>query len=132
MLHIETFLRKAKLYFDTVKYLRPGQLIGQITKSRKLKRSYTQKGKIHHAVFPLSIFMKALDGEEIYLRRFDVEAIYRGEVELLNESHRLDLNEWQIEASPLWRFNLHQSYESVHTKRRTVWLSGDKQEGHRV
>ena len=107
MLQLEMLLRKAKLYFDTVKYLRPVQLIGQITKSRKLKRSYTQKGDIPHAFFPLSIFIEALDGEEIYLQRFDVEAICRGEVELLNESHRLDLNEWQIEASPLWRFNLH-------------------------
>jgi len=107
MLRIEMLLRKAKLYFDTVKYLRPVQLIGQITKSRKLKRSYTQKGKIPHAVFPLSIFMKALDGEEIYLRRFDVEAICRGEIDLLHERHCLDLRDWKVEASPLWRFNLH-------------------------
>lgn len=107
MLHIEMLLRKAKLYFDTVKYLRPIQIIGQLRKSRKLKRSYTQKGKIPDAVFPLAVFIAALDGEEIYLRRFDVEAICRGEIELLNERHYLDFNEWQLEASSLWRFNLH-------------------------
>lgn len=107
MLQLEMLLRKAKLYFDTVKYLRPAQIVGQLTKRSKLKRSYTPKGMIPDSVFPLSMFIEPLDGEDIYLRRFDVEAICRGEIELLHESHRLDLSEWQIEASALWRFNLH-------------------------
>lgn len=107
MLRLEMILRKTKLYFDTVKYLRPIQIIGQITKRGKLKRSYMSKGNIPVEVFPLSMFFDTLEGDEIYLRRFDVEAILRGEMELLHEQHHLNLNDWRVDASPLWRFNLH-------------------------
>lgn len=50
----------------------------------------------------------SLDCDDEYIKRFNTTVIMKGDVELLNERHRLDLENWQVEnATPLWNYNLH-------------------------
>ncbi|WP_428591540.1 heparinase II/III domain-containing protein [Sphaerochaeta sp.] len=55
----------------------------------------------------LTMVIPSLELNAEYLSRFNVDWIMRNEITLLNESHTVDLTTWQVEASPLWRFNLH-------------------------
>lgn len=94
-------------YYNTVKYLRPVQIIGQLLKAYILKSKPAVKSPSVIAAPYVKTLIPALDLDEEYLSRFDIEQLMRGEFMLLGEAHQLDLYSWQVEASPLWRFNLH-------------------------
>lgn len=94
-------------YCNTVKYLRPAQITGQLLKPfiLKSKPSDTYYGGL--AASCIKTLIPVLDLDEAYLSRFNTEQLMRGEITLLGETHSLDLTSWNVEASPLWRFNLH-------------------------
>lgn len=93
-------------YFNTVKYLRPFQLAGQVAKPLLLKSKPSLKCWKGNAM-SLKTMIPALDLTKEYLSRFDVEQLMSNEITLLGETHRLDPASWLVDAAPLWRFNLH-------------------------
>lgn len=93
-------------YFNTVKYLRPLQIAGQLTKPYLLRSMPSPEGWSSGSI-NLKTMIPALDLNKEYLSRFDVEQLMRSEITLLGETHWLDLTSWNVDAAPLWRFNLH-------------------------
>jgi len=93
-------------YFHTIKYLLPVQLVGQIVKPILMK-SMPFSQRFGGTLRAMKTMIPDLDLNKNYLLRFDVEAIMRGDLTLLNETHHLDWHTWRSDASPLWRFNLH-------------------------
>lgn len=100
-------LDKIARYYNTVKYLRPVQLAGQLRKSHVLRSIPTFTSPSHSPRKRPVTLIPALDMDEVYLARFNTDRLMHGELTLLNETHPLDLSTWHVEASPLWRFNLH-------------------------
>ncbi|MEA4888152.1 MAG: alginate lyase family protein [Clostridiaceae bacterium] len=94
-------------YYNTVKYLRPVQLVGQLQKNRVLRTVPALPALPHLPVARLLTLISSLDTDAPYLARFDVKQLMNNEVTLLNETHLLNLSTWRMDASPLWRFNLH-------------------------
>ncbi len=96
-------------YMNTVKYLKPVQIINQIKKPfilrsiPQIKPALTVTGKVPETM------ISALDLNASYLRRFTIDDIAHGQLTLLNESYFVDWCTWEAmtEASPLWRFTLH-------------------------
>lgn len=100
--------RKAGLYINTVKYLRPTQIAGQLTKPLKGKAGLKGRKRVKNCIRQnIRTWITELDGNSEFLSRFDPDELLHNRVTLLNETHELDLKTWQAEALPLWRFNLH-------------------------
>lgn len=102
---------KAKLYWDTVKYLKPVQIRHQIINRAFRGRKGRLLEGVRHLAAPeaqeVRIFIPELDCEEEYLRRFDTEKLLDGRIKLLHEEHQVGKT-WRIpEASHLWNYNLH-------------------------
>ena len=100
-------MQKFLLYLNTIIYLKPIQIIGQLTKQSKLKATYHGDINVRNIKKDLHIFIPELDEDDGYLKRFDVEQILNNDICLLNEHRTLNLSDWKVSASPLWRFNLH-------------------------
>ena len=98
---------KVARYYHTVKHLRPGQIAGQLAKP------FILKAKVPVASVPglhlprPTTMIPALDLDAAYLSRFDADRLMEDEFTLLNETHTPNLAAWQVDAPPLWRFNLH-------------------------
>lgn len=100
-------LERVARYYNTLKYLRPVQLGGQLQKGRILRATPPLPAMPSYPVKRPVTLIPALDMDDTYLARFDVKQLMGNEVTLLHETHSLDLSSWHVEASPLWRFNLH-------------------------
>ncbi len=100
-------LDKIARYYNTLKYLKPTQLTGQLKKGfslRTVPRIPTFSGCPIDR--PMTL-IPDLDLDSVYLARFDVDSLMNNTVTLLYETHFLDVSTWAVEASALWRFNLH-------------------------
>lgn len=107
-----TRMKRAWLYLNTVKNLKPVQIRYQIRdrifKGRKKKYLYKiKKLKKPKSWKKVKILIPELDCESQYLHRFQIDKLIQGEIELLHESHRIE-RKWNIlSASHLWNYNLH-------------------------
>ena len=124
-------LKKAALYFNTAKYLKPVQIMYQ-TKNRVFRSQGAWRTEHKNFKKEASVFLPELDEDPKYLARFHVEKLSDGEAELLHESHKIVCSteqgygkfssgsqanaevpspqgdRWNIPtASHLWNFNLH-------------------------
>lgn len=105
-------MEKAYLYWNTVKYLKPVQIRYQIENRiyGDRKKKYAEAVKhlpVPRKRNPVRLLIPELDCESVYLKRFPVDRLMQGDVELLHESHGLG-KEWEIpQASRLWNYNLH-------------------------
>lgn len=99
-------LKKFDLYINTIKYLKPIQVIARVNNC--LKKNTKYNNFINEEVFIPQIFIKELDEDKQYLERFCVEDIMKNRITLLHETHMLDLKKWTIEEETrhLWLFNL--------------------------
>lgn len=108
-------MNKLFLYFNTIRTLNFIQIKSRLMKIlyavlRNDKRQWVVSGfnKESSVDARLKVAIFSLDCDYEYLKRFDTEVIMKGDVELLNECHKLDLEKWQVEnATPLWNYNLH-------------------------
>lgn len=89
-------LRKALLYWNTAKGLKPVQLEYQIKKricSRERKQKqlirYVRKLEVPQSAAEIKILIPELDCDERYLGRFDTDGLLNDEVTLLHETHRI-------------------------------------------
>lgn len=97
-------IKKARLYWNTIKHLKPIQIKGQIQRRLKTKRKnyiLPQEPCMVHITIP------ELDEDEEYLNRFDIDALMKDEVLLLHEKHELNSSWSEPAASHLWNYNLH-------------------------
>lgn len=98
-------------YINTIRYLKPIQIWHQLLKrlsGRRKAKIFSQVRKLHaKQVIPVKILIPALDFDEVYLSRFQVEGLLKNEIEILHETHLIDLTKWEVpEASHLWNYNL--------------------------
>ncbi len=99
------FLSKAKTIFNTVKYLKPIQIVYQIKSRIPDQDSFQNEKNNAIKIRDITLFIPELDSDEQYLSRFDVEEMLEGKVTLL--SHDFIFNdEWNDgNASHLENFN---------------------------
>lgn len=97
-------IKKARLYWNTIKHLRPIQIKGQIQRRLKRKRKNYVMSREPNMIH---ISIPELDEDEEYLNRFDTDALMREEILLLHEEHELDCSWNEPMASHLWNYNLH-------------------------
>lgn len=104
---------KARLYYHTVRFLKPVQIQYQI-RNRLHKgrgKKFLKKIKESHIPEPdyrLSVLIPELDKSKDSTERFDVQGLLSDQLCLLHEKHHMDWKHWKAEeASHLWNFNLH-------------------------
>ena len=101
-------IRKIKLYFNTIKYLKTKQVFYQLKKKVRTYKYKTLTCFPINNYMPLKLGIKDLDLDDDYLRRFDTNKILENQILLLNEEYMLDIKSWNnTKASHLWNFNLH-------------------------
>lgn len=104
---------KLLLYFNTIKYLKPSQILYRIWRPmRRLQiREHlrSNKGIVPPFEHLKSFVLPELDFDPEYLKRFNVEEMMDDTFTFLNDKHKLDLTQcWNDpELTHLWRFNLH-------------------------
>lgn len=100
--------KKARLYFNTIKYLKPKQVFYQLKKNIKIDKLRTPPYYSIKDCIPLKLEIDELDLDDEYLKRFDTNKILNNQIVLLNEEYVLDIKTWNnTKASHLWNFNLH-------------------------
>lgn len=106
-------LSKVRLYIDTVKHLKPSQVLYRAWRraggKTRLKVGYAPAPEVSRADIGRVPTLPELDFDPAFLARFDVSAIMEGRIELLHHEEEVDWELcWHEELStPLWRFNLH-------------------------
>jgi hypothetical protein len=91
-------LDKIARYYNTLKYLKPTQLTGQLKKGfslRTVPRIPTFSGCPIDR--PMTL-IPDLDLDSVYLARFDVDSLMNNTVTLHYETHFLDVSTWTVEA----------------------------------
>ncbi|NLK07465.1 MAG: hypothetical protein GX316_02055, partial [Firmicutes bacterium] len=98
---------KMKLYYHTVRYLRPVQIYHRVV--RHIRPGLTRRINYRTGKFILpKIFVPELDLKAEYLKRFDVEELLHSKVRLLSKGLRLKPGQWHYpELLPFESFNLH-------------------------
>lgn len=96
------------LYWHTVKYLRPEQIIFRITKKLKMSCGLGVCAHIEDGGGVVSL-LPQLDFDPVFLKRFPVEELMQDHVTLLHETEKFHWTEiWQFDnRSALWNYNLH-------------------------
>ena len=100
-------LEKIKKYYHTLKYLKKSQL-AYLVKNRleRGKKAVTEAQAPDCRVLPL--WLPDMDAHTDYLKRFCLEDILNGKVELLYETGRPGGPNWaNPDKTRLWNFNLH-------------------------
>ena len=105
-------INKLQLFFDTVRCMRPGQICSMIARPVLSKRAYhigTEAAEtiVQHARERSAVAVPPIDEDPAFLSRFSYLEIREHRFTFLHESHRVDLQTWHADASPLWVFNLH-------------------------
>ena len=95
------------LYCNTIRFLRPVQMAGQLVKPLVMKSAPSVKEYRGSVRKGLKTVIPVLDLDPEYLARFDLENLQRSVFFLLNETHAVDISVWKADASPLWNFHLH-------------------------
>lgn len=126
---------KIERYFDTIRYLKPVQIKGQI--HRKLfKTKISKNGWKSTKVAPKDsngLVISRLDEDEEYIKRFNAQKLLQGEITLLHEAQPFDGKQWMYaECTPLWNFNLQYFeyaisvacfYKKTHDKKCIEWFT---------
>ena len=116
---------KSILYFNTVKYLKPTQLIYQVINRLRPKDAFIkyQKKNVNYSEY--DIWIKQLDENEEYSERFLPDELLKNQLTLLHETRAFD--RWKFpDASHLWNFNLHYLEYLVALKSRYKKSSDEK------
>lgn len=100
-------MEKVKKYYYTLKYLKKSQLVYLVkNRLRRGKKAVTEVQAPDCKV--LSLWSPAMDAHTDYLKRFCLEDILNGKVELLYETGKPGGRNWEnSDKTHLWNFNLH-------------------------
>ncbi len=102
-------LKRILLYTNTVRKMKPSQIIARIRKSLRLKNTLGIQPAEWDGHVSLFQPVEELDFDPVFISRFDVNAFEKGNVTFLHESEKIDWDgEWGVPTrSALWNFNLH-------------------------
>ncbi len=91
------------LYARTISRMKPSMIASRLRKTKTVPEA-PRAVRMRN----LGVSIDQLDRDLSYAGRFDVDALARDELLLINERHAVDLSKWNApEASHLWNFNLH-------------------------
>jgi len=97
---------KGLLLFNTIRYLKPSQLLNQVVIRFKRKEQFWKYKKEGIKYNNYSLWIEGLDNDSSFMARFSPEKLLNGQLTILNESRPFD--KWQFyDASHLWNFNVH-------------------------
>lgn len=103
-------LSKPALYFNTIKYMKPGQITSRLRKMAGLKCSLgCRVRKFEPAEIRPCPALKELDYDRDFLSRFSADEILEDRVSFLHRERAFRWDEkWECpDQSALWNFNLH-------------------------
>lgn len=118
-------LQKVKLYYDTMRYMKPSQVYYRIKKTVKAEIRLKQPViKSYREILPVAT-LQDLDFDADFLQRFPVDELMNGKITFLHHTEIFDWNdEWNIDGqSALWNFNLHY-FEYLHSLTKVFMDSG--------
>jgi len=97
---------KSLLLFNTVRYLKPKQVVRQMTKRFKKSEQFWQYEKKEIKYTSINLWVDGLDNDLEFMKRFKPEEQLDNKLTLLNETS--EYGAWNYpEASHLWNFNVH-------------------------
>lgn len=97
---------KSILVYNTVKYLRPVQLMNQVAVRIRPKELFWKYRKKDIEYTEYNLWISGLDDNFSYVKRFKADGILKDQLTLLNETR--SLGKWRYDdAAHLWQFNLH-------------------------
>ena len=97
---------KSILLFNTIRYLKPKQILNQVTKRFRKSEQFWNYEKKSIEYKPYNLWITGLDDDPKFMDRFKPEALLNNELTLLNETRKL--GRWNYsDASHLWNFNVH-------------------------
>ena len=100
-------LAYCKLYADTVKYLKPIQIIYRV-KHSFVKSKPQEIKKVPEYFSKMKFVIPELDMDSAFWSRFDEKKLIGNEIVLVGEAETLQQGVWDYEEhSPLWNYNLH-------------------------
>ncbi len=104
-------LNKYLLYFNTIKYMPLSQILATCMRPYLQKRAYRLKKKdsirIKDNVRCVDICIPELDNSADIISKFNYKDIENNIFTFLYDSYEVNLDKWNVNASPLWVFNLH-------------------------
>lgn len=101
-------MNKLSVYWNTVKHLKPEQIVCRITRKLKLNCSLGITANTE-AVCTSFVLLPWLDFDSCFLNRFPVEELLQDRITLLHETEEFSWDSvWHFKnRSPLWNYNLH-------------------------
>jgi hypothetical protein len=105
--NVMNFFYKILRIFNTIKYLRPIQVIYQIKNRIPTHDTFEKHQKTVTRVKTFSIYIPELDADEQYLSRYNIEEILSGKITLLGHTFTPYKGWYDKQASHLQNFNLH-------------------------
>ena len=103
------YLENTRLLVNTIKYLRPVQIIYQTEiriKRRKNRELFWKYKKRNIGYQEYSLWVDGLDNDPTFMERFKPKEILNNRLTLINETR--ELGRWVYnDASHLWNFNVH-------------------------
>jgi uncharacterized heparinase superfamily protein len=97
---------KSLLLFNTVKYLKPEQVVNQVKVRVKPKEQFWKYKKKGVKFGEHDIWLDGLDNDSVFIERFKPEGLLDNHLTLLNETRTL--GNWNYsDVSRLWNFNAH-------------------------
>lgn len=100
-------LRKVLTIWNTVKYLKPIQVVHQIKGKIPDHRNFAYYSGMQSEICELDLLIPGLDDDEAYISRFDLDGLMHGRLTLLHYTTILDGSWHDSEATHLFNFNLH-------------------------
>lgn len=98
-------ISKVLLYARTIRRMRPGMVAARLRKTRHVSENAKKAAPTWDFV---RLSIEELDCDPRIAKRFDIDALNKGEFSIINERHTVDLGVWNVPAaSHLWNFNLH-------------------------
>lgn len=97
---------RLKLYWNTLKYLKPIQIIGRVRHILS-KYGWVKRVPFSTPLKHLDLFIPELDADPEYVARLKPELLLEGKISLLNRERELTFKQEElISEKPLWKFNL--------------------------
>ncbi len=100
---------KLSLYFNTIKYMKPGQITARIGKKIGGGCALDAAPSLSYDSVLRLESPEALDFDSVFLSRFPVEKLMNDRISFLHSEKEFDwTSNWEFkDKSPLWNFNLH-------------------------
>lgn len=121
-------LQKIKLYYDTMRYLKPSQIYYRVKRTAKVTIKFRTPVIRNYRELSTVATLQELDFDKDFLRRFPISELMKGKISFLHQTEMFDWDgDWKIERqTALWNFNLHY-FEYLHSLTKIYLDTGRKE-----